>query len=283
MAEASGLDRARMLGQVVGIDWLSERQVDLGEHSFDLYEFELGGVSFELSEVAGRKSTVNRFALQKNLGMLERYLTLVAELPARRVLELGIFRGGSVAFLALLPETEVVMAVDLDDWTDGALVEMSESLGLEETIRPSFGVDQSDRAALARVLDEAEVDQLDLVLDDASHQYVESVASFDFLFPRVRPGGAYVIEDWRWAHPQGVDLGGPFAKRANTPMTQMVFELVMACGTDADIIESVDVLSDMVIIRRGPAVINPDTFRLSEQYDEISALLLGDWTQPSDT
>jgi hypothetical protein len=41
---------------------------------------------------------------------------------------------------------------------------------------------------------------LDLVVDDCSHLYEPTRASFNELFPRLRPGGAYVIEDWVWAH-----------------------------------------------------------------------------------
>jgi hypothetical protein len=41
---------------------------------------------------------------------------------------------------------------------------------------------------------------LDLVIDDASHIYGPTKASFQALFPLLRPGGLYLIEDWAWAH-----------------------------------------------------------------------------------
>ena len=41
---------------------------------------------------------------------------------------------------------------------------------------------------------------IDLVVDDASHLYEQTKATFAMLFPLVRPGGNYVIEDWSWAH-----------------------------------------------------------------------------------
>jgi len=43
-------------------------------------------------------------------------------------------------------------------------------------------------------------DELDLVVDDASHTYEETRVSFEFLFPLLSSGGIYVIEDWSWAH-----------------------------------------------------------------------------------
>jgi len=43
-------------------------------------------------------------------------------------------------------------------------------------------------------------DSVDLVIDDASHFLFETRESFRFLFPRLRPGGIYIIADWGWAH-----------------------------------------------------------------------------------
>ncbi|MFP3608175.1 class I SAM-dependent methyltransferase, partial [Paraburkholderia sp. SIMBA_053] len=38
-----------------------------------------------------------------------------------------------------------------------------------------------------------------LVVDDASHFYEQTKTSFKTLFPLVRPGGLYIIEDWNWS------------------------------------------------------------------------------------
>ena len=37
---------------------------------------------------------------------------------------------------------------------------------------------------------------VDFIVDDASHQYWATRATVEILLPFVRPGGAYVIEDW---------------------------------------------------------------------------------------
>ena len=61
-------------------------------------------------------------------------------------------------------------------------------------------------------------DELDLVVDDASHTYEETKASFEFLFPLLRPGGIYVIEDWSWAHhPNYQSPDAPFSKATLCP------------------------------------------------------------------
>ena len=40
--------------------------------------------------------------------------------------------------------------------------------------------------------------RLDLVIDDASHELHATKASFETLFPLLRSGGWYIIEDWIW-------------------------------------------------------------------------------------
>ena len=73
--------------------------------------------------------------------------------------------------------------------------------GLEDVVRVYDDVDQADRGRLAEIVDEEFGDEpLDFVLDDCSHLYEPTRASFNELFPRLRPGGIYTIEDWRWAH-----------------------------------------------------------------------------------
>ena len=66
------------------------------------------------------------------------------------------------------------------------------------------GVNQADRAALAQICGPAFAEvPIDLVVDDASHFYTETRETFRALFPRLRPGGIYIVEDWGWAHRPG--------------------------------------------------------------------------------
>jgi hypothetical protein len=71
---------------------------------------------------------------------------------------------------------------------------------------------------------------LDLIIDDASHMYGLTKTSFETLFPLLRPGGLYIIEDWAWGHWQEFQAQDhPWAKE--TPLTKLVFELVETIGT----------------------------------------------------
>ena len=73
-------------------------------------------------------------------------------------------------------------------------------------------------------------------MDDASHTYEETKASFEFLFPLLRPGGIYVMEDWNWAHhPNYQSPDAPFAKRH--ALSNLLFEQIMLLGSSLVISE----------------------------------------------
>jgi len=57
--------------------------------------------------------------------------------------------------------------------------------------------DMDDRAQIAKSVDEIE-GGLDIVIDDASHASHHQQNAFLEIFPRLRSGGLYVIEDLRW-------------------------------------------------------------------------------------
>ena len=72
--------------------------------------------------------------------------------------------------------------------------------------------------------------ELDLVVDDASHAYEETKTSFEVLFPLLRPGGIYVIEDWSWAHhPDYQSPDAPFSK--GRALSNLLFEQIMLLGS----------------------------------------------------
>ncbi len=59
----------------------------------------------------------------------------------------------------------------------------------------TFLVDQGDAGSLRRLLDEIGEDELDLIVDDGSHRPDHQQLTLGCLFPRLRSGGLYIIED----------------------------------------------------------------------------------------
>lgn len=157
-------------------------------------EFEIGGVGFYISWQ--NESTPERFVLLKDDTARDRYLEQLRRHRGGNILELGIYQGGSAALAMLAAEPRRLVAVDISEPVE-ALEVFREARGLEDTLRTHYRCDQGDRAGLARILDEEFGDEpIDLIVDDASHLHDQTLASFEVAFPRLRPGGELVIEDW---------------------------------------------------------------------------------------
>ena len=94
---------------------------------------------------------------------------------------------------------------------------------------------------------------LDLVMDDASHLYGPTLASFQILFPLLSVGGLYIIEDWAWEYWEEFQSPDHPWARLRSP-TALVFELIEATGSAMNVVTSVEVFQGFVIIERGPAL-----------------------------
>jgi predicted O-methyltransferase YrrM len=170
-----------------GLTWVGPGSCRVGDTEFV--------TSFESA------STPDRFCIKKRRELIEAFVELLGEFTGANIVELGISQGGSTALLALVARPGRAVALELEDEPVAALVSLLERHGLGDSVRPYFGVDQADRARVAAIVDGEFGDEpLDLVFDDASHMLDETRASFEVLFPRLRPGGLYVIEDWDWQH-----------------------------------------------------------------------------------
>jgi hypothetical protein len=249
--------------------------------------FTIGGI--ELVPSWSRPSQPGSLTLLKAARMVDRYRELLGGLHEPNLVELGISQGGSVALLAVLCPPAKLVAFELSPDRIEALDATLEEHGLQGRVRPHYGIDQSDRAALRAVLDEEVGDEpLDVVIDDASHLYGPTRASFDELFPRLRPGGAYVIEDWSWqdlfADSFGQQLDDPTRpfdeelertilsaveenRPPETPLSSIALEATLARAHGGDAIESVTVDEDWILIRRGPGHLDA-SFSLDSLYQD---------------
>lgn len=113
-------------------------------------------------------------------------------------------------------------------------------------------------------------DSVDLVIDDASHFLFETRESFRFLFPRLRPGGIYIIEDWGWAHwPEDYwqkKRGGDYFDRKD-PLSNLILELMLLAASAPDVVENIWLDRGQVLVRRGnrklDSPFNPETLILN--------------------
>src|ERR1043166_6914166 len=154
--------------------------------------------------VADKPSSATQFVVLKIPEMVEMMAYLGESIQPKNVFELGIFRGGSVVLYNEMFKPRKLVSIDCHTKPLPQLEEYIRAKSAGSNIRIELGVDQADRGRLAEICQrEFGTRPLDLVVDDASHMLFETREAFRELFPRLRPGGVYVIEDWAWAHWRG--------------------------------------------------------------------------------
>ncbi len=229
------------------------------------------------------ESTPDRFALRKTPWMAQRYTQLAEEMPAARVVELGIDEGASTAFFSYLWREGRLIAFDLGADPAQAFSAFLSEAGIEDRVKACWGVDQSDAKTVTDAIRGfMGPDPLDLVIDDASHLLGPTLASFEALFPLVRPGGCYVIEDWAWelqlqrglvdALRRGdADITQRLAEtpeRTELPMAQVLPALTLLAGGHSEILAEVTVRGPWAELRRGPAPLGDD-FSVAELIGQV--------------
>ncbi len=225
----------------------------------------LGDLLFLLEESAKEPPAdvgENYFSFYKGPWTVSQYEQFWSRHPnfvAKNVLELGMWDGGSTAFWFEWLQPQKLVAVDIFDREDSPYFRRyRETRGLGDRVKTYWGTDQGDADKLRRICAQEFDGPLDLVLDDASHQYGPTRASFEALFPLLRPGGLYIIEDWPWAHwPQFHNSYYPVADE----LTRLVFECAEMTGSaqvfcptpdkDISLIDSIVVYPHFVVLERG--------------------------------
>jgi hypothetical protein len=130
----------------------------------------------------------------------------------RRVVELGIAEGASLlAWSRIFPAASVI---GVDRRWPASLPAVLARLGLENRVQLVQG-DHSEPSGFVSEIP----DGVDLIVDDGSHLLEPTRRCFAALFPKLRPGGWYAIEDWGAGYWES--FGGP-----EGGVHRLIYELV---------------------------------------------------------
>lgn len=163
-----------------------------------------------------------------------------------RMLEIGVFQGGSLQFwrTVLGPEARIC-GIDIDE----------RCRELSTSDLPVRIGSQADGAFLREVV--KELGGVDVVLDDGSHRQAHIRASFDALFPLLSDGGLYIVEDTHACYwPEfggGVRRGSSFTehcKRLVDDINGWYHEKSPARANARDEIESVTFFNGIIAITK---------------------------------
>ncbi len=188
--------------------------------------------------------------------------------------------------------------------------------------RPPLLRNRSVGPAVVRQIidDEFGSEPLDLVTDDASHLLDLTRISFETLFPRIRPGGVFIIEDWNCDHlraeavaealatedspgrqafndqlkerladrsstectrrsrlgsrsRQRILKAHPFLACPRVPSRSCTMELLAARAWSGDVVSELIINDYWVIVVRGPATLDLDSFRVANMVHDRFALI----------
>lgn len=139
-----------------------------------------------------------------------------------RLLELGIYHGGSLLLWRDYFERGVIAGLDINP------VSVEDPTGRVRVYQGG----QQDTQLLDRIARECAPEGFDIIIDDCSHVGHLARASFWHLFDKhLKPGGLYVIEDWGTGYwdswPDGVRYRPP---RASGRRGQLRYRLTRAAG-----------------------------------------------------
>jgi cephalosporin hydroxylase len=142
--------------------------------------------------------------------------------PQAVICEVGVLRGDSLSMWKELVPFGVIIGIDNDA---GAVWPAGTHRIVAEQDDPELG---AKVAALAPA-------GCHLIVDDASHIGHLSAATFAALWPLVRPGGYYVVEDWadRWVFPERIGWADVDPKYIGDELTEYVPELIKALNDGA--------------------------------------------------
>jgi SAM-dependent methyltransferase len=206
------------------------------------------GLSFSLDP---KDPGATELVLWKTPALIAQYEAFWAHEAGRveRVFELGLWKGGSMAFWAEAFSPTRLVGVDKSLESPSAAFDHYLA-GRADRLHVYWGVDQGDPERLEALVATEFDGPLDLVIDDASHLYSLTLSSLETLLPRLRPGGLYIVEDWAWHHWPA--LRGAFS--CNVPLTRLVTELIETVGTGRGVIADVSVYQGFVAVR--PPLVN---------------------------
>lgn len=174
----------------------------------------------------------------------------------RHVVELGMWDGGSILFWNEVLKPKKIVGIDQMNREDSTYFkDYIKSQNLAGQVVTHWKTNQADKARLREIIASEFDTPLDFVIDDCSHLYGPTKASFEILFPQMSPGGWYLIEDWAWGHwPNYITPDHPW--RGKTPLTEFVIELVKCAGNSPNLFSTLLVLPGFIAVQRGRATLD---------------------------
>lgn len=202
------------------------------------------------------KSSDAEFLVVKDRFMVEKLLSAIGAKP-RTILEFGVWQGGSTVLFDQLYAPERLVAIERNPRPIEPLERYRTRFRREQALDIRYGMDQADAPAISEIISEKFDGSIDLILDDASHFYEESRASFLATFPFLAPGGKYIVEDWGWSHSPAEHWTRPYFEN-KCALTNLLVDVSVLSTVCHGIIGKITVHPSFFSVERGAAPLATD-------------------------
>lgn len=229
--------------------WIDEMSLRCGDITLQL-----------MPGLACQPSSDEFISLFKDPDFVGNYVDCLRGHTIRNMVEVGVKHGGSAIFFWHLLELRNLSCVEL---SPGApqLSSYIARHNLNKALHTHFGVNQADKKKLRDIVaQDLSGEAIDLVVDDASHIYTPSLATFETLFPLIRPGGLYILEDWRASLLAVQRLKGA---ESEPRLDSLVHEILEFSTINPNIIPSIQCNKNFVVIERGAGELPAEGFCLA--------------------
>jgi len=174
----------------------------------------------------------------------------------KNVLLLGRGLGGTAALWQELLDPDKLVALDLEAPAESPyFLKHVRGRASQDKLQWLFTPEPLDSVEMSKVLAKEFGEPVDLVIDCGWSPFCEGAkALFEFLFPKLRVGGHYILEHWGWAHwPAFLGKDHPWAN--GTPLIELVKELVggvaSAPATEGQPVRNVHLSQAFAAVERG--------------------------------
>lgn len=187
--------------------------------------------------------------ISKHSELANFYLEYFKDKNIKKILEFGIYGGSIYLFCSIFNPTKYV-GTDICSEDIDLINDVGKIFG--DKVKLYYTTSQDDKPKLREIIAKEFSNQIDIIIDDASHLFDLSLASFESSFPYLRPYGYYVIEDWGWSHRLNLSHYNPNIQGLPS-LTNLAFLLIMALASHPEIIFKIEFIRpSLLVIQKGP-------------------------------
>jgi predicted O-methyltransferase YrrM len=147
----------------------------------------------ELAHEIGQK--VSLLKEDRSLSFYEGFFVEMRDRPLN-ILEVGVYQGGSLLMFGKYFSNARILGIDLSP-PDALISSEIQNSDLRDRVAVALGSQDNPAFLRSAITNHFGSMPLDVVIDDASHFYEQTRATFESVFySHLRSGGLYIIEDW---------------------------------------------------------------------------------------